>query len=200
MKAIETSYCGYRFRSRLEARWAIFFETLGLKWEYEPEGFDLGFGVWYLPDFRVWYPGRCAEEGRYQWFEVKADIRRIRPEEWQRMVLFSRQESLLLLDGPPSEKVYLTIDSIVGGWFAPGSLGPFDGFVPPAAHTEAAVKPERQGYALWSGYERMWCDFGPEVFSLYPDDQSTIGLEAVTALRGAIRAAREFNMRKAVTA
>lgn len=51
MKAIETKYKGYRFRSRLEARWAVFFDALGLQWEYEPEGFDLGAAGWYLPDF-----------------------------------------------------------------------------------------------------------------------------------------------------
>jgi hypothetical protein len=28
IKAIETSYKGYRFRSRLEARWAVFFDAL----------------------------------------------------------------------------------------------------------------------------------------------------------------------------
>lgn len=53
MKAIETYYNGYRFRSRLEARWAVFFDTLGIRYEYEPEGFELDDGTWYLPDFRV---------------------------------------------------------------------------------------------------------------------------------------------------
>jgi hypothetical protein len=43
----------YRFRSRLEARWAVFFEHLSLRWEYEPEGFVLRNGVYYLPDFRI---------------------------------------------------------------------------------------------------------------------------------------------------
>lgn len=51
IKAIETVYNGYRFRSRLEARWAVFFDTLGVEYEYEPEGFDLGEHGWYLPDF-----------------------------------------------------------------------------------------------------------------------------------------------------
>lgn len=51
LRAIQTEYKGYRFRSRLEARWAVFFDTLGVKWEYEPEGYDLGNGVYYLPDF-----------------------------------------------------------------------------------------------------------------------------------------------------
>ena len=51
IKPIETQYKGYRFRSRLEARWAVFFDYLNIKWLYEPEGFDLGDGLYYLPDF-----------------------------------------------------------------------------------------------------------------------------------------------------
>lgn len=50
IKAIETAYKGYSFRSRLEARWAVFFDALGIEWQYEPEGFELPSG-WYLPDF-----------------------------------------------------------------------------------------------------------------------------------------------------
>lgn len=50
IKAIETKYKGYRFRSRLEARWAVFFDVLRLKWDYEPEGFEFD-GFRYLPDF-----------------------------------------------------------------------------------------------------------------------------------------------------
>lgn len=67
MKAIETKYKGYRFRSRLEARWAVFFDALGIKWEYEPEGFELGGGVRYLPDFFL--PGFGNAKGMY--VEVK---------------------------------------------------------------------------------------------------------------------------------
>jgi hypothetical protein len=54
VKAIETEYKGYRFRSRLEARWAVFFDALPLRWEYEPEGFVTSDGTRYLPDF--WLP------------------------------------------------------------------------------------------------------------------------------------------------
>lgn len=50
IKAIETEYNGYRFRSRLEARWAVFFDAAGIEYQYEPEGFELSCG-WYLPDF-----------------------------------------------------------------------------------------------------------------------------------------------------
>lgn len=48
---IETLYAGCRFRSRLEARWAVFFDCLGIQWEYEPEGYALDEETWYLPDF-----------------------------------------------------------------------------------------------------------------------------------------------------
>jgi hypothetical protein len=69
MKAIETSYKGYKFRSRLEARWAVFFDSLGLEWEYETEGFNLENGLYYLPDFYL--PNFI---GRKAWIEVKPDI------------------------------------------------------------------------------------------------------------------------------
>ena len=36
IKAVQTEYNGYKFRSRLEARWAVFFDTLGIEYEYEP--------------------------------------------------------------------------------------------------------------------------------------------------------------------
>ena len=51
IKPIETVYNGYRFRSRLEARWAVFFDAAGIEYQYEPEGFVLSEGVRYLPDF-----------------------------------------------------------------------------------------------------------------------------------------------------
>ena len=54
LRPIETKYKGYRFRSRLEARWAVYFDALKIEWHYEPEGFDLGSAGPYLPDF--WLP------------------------------------------------------------------------------------------------------------------------------------------------
>jgi hypothetical protein len=47
---IETRYKGYRFRSRLEARWAVFFEAARIAWEYEKDGYKIK-GWAYLPDF-----------------------------------------------------------------------------------------------------------------------------------------------------
>lgn len=61
MKAIETKYNGYKFRSRLEARWAVFFDLAGIPYRYEPEGFKLNDGTCYLPDFYLpWF--KCYVE------------------------------------------------------------------------------------------------------------------------------------------
>ena len=50
IKAIPTTYAGVNFRSRLEARWAAFFDLCGWEWEYEPR-FDFITG--WLPDFMI---------------------------------------------------------------------------------------------------------------------------------------------------
>lgn len=65
--SIETQYAGCRFRSRLEARWARFFDHMGIRWQYEPQGFIIpdrlnltAESSWsylpdfYLPDSNVW--------------------------------------------------------------------------------------------------------------------------------------------------
>jgi hypothetical protein len=64
IRAIPTVYRGIRFRSRLAARWAIFFDTAGIRWVSEPQPFSDGETA-YLPDF--WLP----DQGCY--FEVQPD-------------------------------------------------------------------------------------------------------------------------------
>lgn len=61
IQAIETRYAGCHFRSRLEARWAVFLDELNIKWEYEPQGLMVSHRMTgdegkfsYLPDF--WLP------------------------------------------------------------------------------------------------------------------------------------------------
>lgn len=74
LRAIETEYKGYRFSSRLEARWAVFFDACGVKWEYEPEGFILPNGQQYLPDFLlhdVTFNHAGCTEGNDLYVEVK---------------------------------------------------------------------------------------------------------------------------------
>lgn len=72
MKAIETEYKGYKFRSRLEARWAVFFDACGVEWEYEPEGYRLDDGMMYLPDFYL--HGVDGRSGSDLYVEVKGQM------------------------------------------------------------------------------------------------------------------------------
>lgn len=97
VKALETTYNGYRFRSRLEARWAVFFDTLGVEYYYEPEGYDLGSAGWYLPDF--WLPklGMFAEvKARALTWEEKAKAKALA---WS-------ASPVLRLEGPPAFRPY----------------------------------------------------------------------------------------------
>lgn len=95
LKPIETRYKGYRFRSRLEARWAVAFDAMEFRWAYEPEGFTTPFGG-YLPDFLV---------NDVAWAEVKpTNPALISENEWARMEWFAKNnpsKALLVLCGEP---------------------------------------------------------------------------------------------------
>ena len=64
IKAIETIYAGIKFRSQLEAKWAMYWDQprVNVKWEYEPEGYFVGSGQhkyryrpdFYLPELDLW--------------------------------------------------------------------------------------------------------------------------------------------------
>lgn len=58
-------YAHTEFRSSLEARWAIFFDHLGITWKYEPKRYEL-LTTSYLPDFWLQLPDKTE-----LWFEVK---------------------------------------------------------------------------------------------------------------------------------
>lgn len=73
MNAIETFYRGYRFRSRLEARWAVFFDSVEIPWRYEEEGFVGPHGDRYLPDFRIYRMDGLAQTPTDIFVEVKGD-------------------------------------------------------------------------------------------------------------------------------
>ena len=91
IRAIETTYNGIKFRSRLEARVAKLFDELNATYEYEPEGFDLGDGIWYLPDFRLQglcNPGLTSRMYTPQdlWVEVKGVVTPLDKEKIRRFV------------------------------------------------------------------------------------------------------------------
>lgn len=103
LKAIETRYKGYRFRSRLEARWAVFFDAIKIKWEYEVEGYKLPSG-WYLPDF--WLPklkGGCFAE-------VKPTTEKKDFEKAYELCRYGLKQ-VLLCDGTPKESTFLITSS-----------------------------------------------------------------------------------------
>lgn len=71
IQAIQTYYRGTYYRSRIEARWAVFFDVLGLKYNYEPEKFSLSSGA-YIPDFFVKSGVGCTDmESPGLFYEVK---------------------------------------------------------------------------------------------------------------------------------
>lgn len=65
--AKETYFNGIKFRSRIEARWAVLFDAIGITYQYEPEKFNLPNGDVYIPDFYL--PNMNPGPGVY--FEVK---------------------------------------------------------------------------------------------------------------------------------
>lgn len=69
IKSIPTTYAGVNFRSRLEARWAAFFDLCGWKWDYEP--FDLD---GWAPDFKI----------RTEWCEVLVEVKPVDAREYVR--------------------------------------------------------------------------------------------------------------------
>ena len=127
LKPIETHYANCRFRSRIEARWAVFFDHLGIKWQYEPQGFDLPSGP-YLPDFLL-------ELGDGVWWEVKGmpPNRRERDLRWELMEATKQQVYIVHGSIPRDQYDDPRIEHVSGTlvrWFIrPGWIG----FVP-ASH------------------------------------------------------------------
>ena len=193
MKAIQTRYNGYLFRSRLEARWAVFFKSLGMKWEYEPEGFDLGDGVWYLPDFRVKYPRGAV------WFEVKGDVAQITPHEWQKIGRFAqRNQKLWILDGAPEVHAYMWAYHL---WVPSVMAGNDDEKITPITLAKAQPRERemrefsapRYGHFLWddvSGGMTMNSRCHVDEYKDYPDPRYSQDDRHFVSLRRAVEAAR----------
>lgn len=83
IKAIETRAYGCRFRSRTEARFAVFLTEAGFDWEYEPEGVELEAGR-YLCDFRVTGPN-----GVTVWVEIKPPNNAVDDPRWAELARVS---------------------------------------------------------------------------------------------------------------
>lgn len=105
IQAIETVYKGYRFRSRLEARWAVFFDAMGVKWEYEPEGYVFDDGTKYLPDFylhinrRLYWPPSEGKSGVF--VEVKGEVTE---EDKHKVLMFADHFPIIVLGNIPDNE------------------------------------------------------------------------------------------------
>lgn len=101
LRPIETHYKGYRFRSRSEARWAVFLDELGIEWGYEVEGYDLGEAGWYLPDF--WLPQQEC------WIEVKGAEPTSSEHARARTLCENSARAVLIVSGQPGDDAKWTI-------------------------------------------------------------------------------------------
>ena len=70
MRAHPTKYAGVAFRSRLEARWAAFFDLVGWAWQYEPSD-DAG----WVPDFMLVESSIPVEVKPLEWSSIWAMAR-----------------------------------------------------------------------------------------------------------------------------
>lgn len=116
IRGIPTLYKGTLFRSRLEARWAVMFDSFGWPWAYEPV--DL---AWYIPDFLLTFDaGHIA-------VEIKPEMTIAALGAYaQRMVLSGWDSELLVLGAAVHEDVIgINGEHVEGGDVA---LGPAEIF------------------------------------------------------------------------
>jgi hypothetical protein len=113
VKAIETVYRGVLFRSRLEARWAEFFDHLDVIWEYEPEGYQLD-ATRYLPDFWLPYMRSRGKEGGI-FFEVKPTSPTEGERHKARMLAHGSNRPVIIPSRSPSANDSESLEEYVGG-------------------------------------------------------------------------------------
>ena len=104
IKAIETRWKGYRFRSRLEARYAVLFDALGIQWEYEKEGYSLPNGMLYLPDFWIPLPFRVDGNNSGYFVEIKGESPSTRELELATLLAINSKHHVHIFSGTPGEQ------------------------------------------------------------------------------------------------
>ncbi len=128
LRPIQTAYNGRLFRSRLEARWAVFFDVCRVRYEYEPEGYRLSNGQLYLPDFLlhdVTFNHSCYCEGQDLYVEVKGCMT---PEDEQKILCFSGVDHVFS-NGEYHRGVKMTPLYVVGNLPVGNSINDFEAVV-----------------------------------------------------------------------
>lgn len=157
IRPIETMYKGYRFRSRLEARWGICFDVLGLQWDYEKEGYDLGNGIWYLPDFWLSDLGCFAE--------VKA--KQLTYQEWARCAALPHP--CLILDGMPDLRFWGTTRPSIPD---ENCITPYDWYASGASYGRVELATSAHRKRFWYCYGETIADYETD---LWPAVQAARG-------------------------
>lgn len=103
---IPTKYASIVYRSRLEARWKVFFDVLKIEAPYETEGYQLKHG-WYLPDFWL--------ATVKMWAEVKPEALNERETIKATDLALESGYPVLLLIGQPANQTYEAIERIGDG-------------------------------------------------------------------------------------
>lgn len=136
--AIPTEYRGVHFRSRLEARWACWFDLVGWPWTYEP--LELS---GYIPDFLVGPPpGGAAAWRTPALFEVKGVATASDLYKYTTKIEASGWQGIAWIAATP--KVALLSLSLLGPEFASGRWYEVAPPVPEWQSTEAWVKAGNQ--------------------------------------------------------
>lgn len=133
-KAIETIYNGYRFRSRLEARWAVFFDAAGIRYEYEPEGFERDWGgevYRYLPDF--YFPDWNV------YGEVKPSLEKLREDEEKLAVMID-------FDGPMAKGLLILGQIPLAG----------ESYKRSPSRKSNSIEDEIPGFYFFYNYKGIW--------------------------------------------
>lgn len=101
--ALPTYYGGVKFKSALEARWAMYFDEINVAWRYEDEGYALPSGP-YLPDFWLPVAGMHAEVKPDTGFSL-LEVTRCRE------LATMTGHPTVLLDGPPRATSFYLVTS-----------------------------------------------------------------------------------------
>jgi len=110
IKPIATRYGNNFFRSRLEARWGIFFDELGIQFSYELEGYEINASERYLPDFYLPKVSLFAEVKPFPNASDEAIVRRF--------IVAGLDTGVILLTDKPACKPYPVFSLIrpMGVW------------------------------------------------------------------------------------
>ena len=101
--ALPTYYGGVKFKSALEARWAMYFDQINVEWRYEDEGYALECGP-YLPDFWLPVAGMHAEVKPDTGFSYLEVLRCLQ-------LSCMTGHRIILLDGPPRATSFYLVTS-----------------------------------------------------------------------------------------